>query len=491
LNAVFKDLPAPHDKPRFSPEGSGPDHIRSGEVQSWERNWHFRSGRWAQRDFNFERPSDRMQADVQTLLKIPRAGDFERFDYPGRYTDNEQGREITRRLMEADEASHHMVEGRGGCAGFCAGGRFTLQDYRTNEADAVHVLRRVWHQVREPAHHPSGGLANYENRFECFPKDITFRPERATPRPQMRGPQTATVTGPPGSEIFTDKHGRVKLRFHWDRNPDGNADNESSCWVRVSHAWAGSGYGAIQIPRVGQEVIVDFLDGDPDRPIVTGRVYNADQMPPHGLPGAAVKSGIKSNSTKGGGGSNELTFDDTKGKEKVYLHAQYDMETVVEHDDTQHVINNRKINVDGTHTETVKGNTSITIAEGTFTHHVATGTSDTTVKGKVKETYLNAQETIVTNGISITSSTAFLHVTAKTDIVLEVGASKIALYADGRIEIKGKSIAIHGADAVNISGLSIKEEATKDHSISGPIVKSSGSVSNTVSGAMVMLNPPG
>lgn len=484
-NVAFKELDAPHNIPRYAVQEDN-----GGEVHSWERDWEFRSGRWAQRDFNFERPSDRLQADVRTLLKLPGIDRFERFAYPGGYDDTGRGGKLTRLLMEAEEAAHHIVRGHGSSASFRAGGRFKLADHPIpGEADDPHILRRVWHEVREPTYLTARETAYYRNRFECFPKDLPFRPERLTRRPIVQGPQTATVTGPTGSEIFTDKHGRVKLRFHWDRNPDSNADEMSSCWVRVSQVWAGAGYGAIQIPRIGQEVIVDFLEGDPDRPIITGRVYNAEQMPPHGLPAAAVKSGIKSNSTKGGGGSNELTFDDTKGQEKVYLHAQYDMDSVVEHDETQHVINNRKINVDGTHTETIAKDTTITVSEGNYVHQVATGTASITVKGKVTETFQDAQDTTVTSGITITSSTSFVHINAATDIILQVGASRLALYKDGRIELQGKAVAITGSDAVNIAGMSIKQAAGNDHNISGQLVISEGAVSNTVKGAMVMLNP--
>lgn len=484
-NVAFKELPAPHNAPRYTAQDN-----RGSEIHSWEKDWEFRSGRWAQRDFNFERPSDRLQTDVKTLVKLQNNDRFERFAYPGGYEDSQRGGKLTRLLMEAEEAAHHLVRGDGSCANFCAGGRFKLADHPLpGEADDPHVFRRVWHDVREPTYLTTRETATYRNRFECFPKDVPFRPERVTPRPHVQGPQTATVTGPGGAEIFTDKHGRVKLRFHWDRNPDGNADEQSSCWIRVSQAWAGGGWGAIQIPRIGQEVIVDFLEGDPDRPIIIGRVYNAEQMPPHGLPAAAVKSGIKSNSTKGGGGSNELTFDDTKGKEHVYLHAQYDMESVVEHDDTQHVINNRKIDVDGTHTETIKKDTRITVSEGNYVHQVSTGTASITVKGKVTETFQDAQDTTVTNGITITSGTAFVHINAATDIILQVGASKLALYKDGRIELQGKAVAITGSDAVNIAGMSIKQAAGNDHNISGQLVISEGAVSNTVKGAMVMLNP--
>src|SRR5262249_25556740 len=157
---------------------------------------------------------------------------------------------------------------------------------------------------------------------------VPYRPPRTTPRPQVGGPQTATVTGPAGEEIFTDKYGRGKVQFHWDRQ--GKRDQDSSCWIRVSQLWGGASWRGIHIPALGREVIVGFLEGDPDQPIITGRVYNALAMPPYGLPANATQSGIKSNSSKGGGGSNELRFEDKKGAEQVWLHAQKNEDIVVE-----------------------------------------------------------------------------------------------------------------------------------------------------------------
>ncbi|QYU66207.1 type VI secretion system tip protein VgrG [Leptolyngbya sp. 15MV] len=460
----------------------------TGCVTRWEHAWALRTGRHALRHYDFENPSVDLLTDEATVVDVEKAKSLERFDYPGHYTELDRGRQLARVQMQAEEAGYHLVHGVSDYAQFRAGGRFLVGRHTIpGEADQAYVLRSVRHEAHQAGYFNDDGITAYANSFEAFPKDTPFRPAFRTARPIVQGPQTAVVVGPPGEEILTDKYGRVKVQFHWDRQ--GTRDENSSCWVRVSQSWAGSGYGFIQIPRIGQEVIVDFLEGDPDQPIITGRVYNAMQMPPHALPGGMVKSGLKSNSTKGGGGSNEFTFDDTKGKEKVYLHAQYDMTSEIEHDDSQHVINNRTIKVDGTHTETIKKDTTITITEGNVVYKVDTGTSATTVKGKVTETYQDSQDTTVTNGIKITSTSAFIHVKASTEIVLEVGASKIALYSDGRIEVKGKSIAINGSDAVNISGMSIKEEAGNDHSISGAIVKSSGTVSNTVRGAMVMLNP--
>ncbi len=176
------------------------------------------------------------------------------------------------------------------------------------------------------------------------PTSLPYRPPRITPRPIMRGPQTATVVGPSGEEIFTDKYARVKVQFHWDR--EGKKDQNSSCFVRVSQTWAGAGWGFIQIPRIGQEVIVDFIEGDPDLPIITGRVYNASQMPPYGLPGNATQSGWKSNSSKGGGGYNELMFEDKAGSELVNFQAQKDHNLLIKNDRTKLVQHDQSDRID-------------------------------------------------------------------------------------------------------------------------------------------------
>jgi type VI secretion system secreted protein VgrG len=268
--------------------------------------------------------------------------------------------------------------------------------------------------------------------------------------------------GKSGEEIWTDKYGRVKVQFYWDRL--GKNNENSSCWIRVSNPWAGQGWGSVSIPRIGQEVIVDFLEGDPDRPIIMGRVYNAGQMPPYALPGSRVISGLKTNSTPGGGGYNEMSMDDTKDKEKVTIHAQFDMSTTVEHDDTQTVHNNRTISVDGTHTETIKKDTTITVSDG-------------------KETNTVNQE------IVITSQSAHIHLTASTEIQLQVGSSTLLMKSDGSIELKGTNITIDGAESVTIHGMSVTSKADADHNTKGAIVVSEGTATNTVKGAMVMLNP--
>jgi type VI secretion system secreted protein VgrG len=247
----------------------------------------------------------------------------------------------------------------------------------------------------------------------------------------------------------------------------------------------------VSIPRIGQEVIVDFLEGDPDQPIIVGRVYNAEQMPPNGLPAAGMVSGIKSNSTPGGGGYNQMTMDDTKGKEKVTIHAQYDMSTTVENDDTQHIVTgNRKIDIDtGTHTEKIKGNTSITVVSGNHSLDVQAGTHTHHVKSDVIENYDATQTTTVTNAIAIKSTSLTILLDAATEITLHTGASKLTMKSGGDISLEGVNITISGSDTVTVKGNIVHSEATAEHQTKGAIVISDGSATNTVKGGMVMLNP--
>jgi type VI secretion system secreted protein VgrG len=303
----------------------------------------------------------------------------------------------------------------------------------------------------------------------------------------VQGPQTAVVTGPAGEEIHTDKYGRVKVQFHWDRY--GKNDEKSSCWIRVSHPWAGKGWGSVSIPRIGQEVVVDFLEGDPDQPLITGRVYNAESMPPFTLPGDAVVSGLKTNTHKGKG-FNEMSMNDTAGKEKITIHAQYDMGTTVQHDQTNTVNN--------TFTETIKSDAKITITEGTYSHDVAANTATYHVQAALTENYDATQTTTVKNdiitkstagSIQITSDTAHVFIDAATKIKLHVGASTIAMDAAGNISIEGVNVAIKGSASVTIKGGVVHSEADSEHQTKGAIVLSDGSATNTVKGGMVMLNP--
>jgi type VI secretion system secreted protein VgrG len=368
--------------------------------------------------------------------------------------------------LEALRAERRWVSAAGNATGLACGHRFTLRNFPRVEQNAEHLVLAVDTMIEiEPQRTAAAGAGEpYQCVIEAMSTKVPFRPVRMTPRPFVHGPQTAIVTGPGGEEIYTDQYRRVKVQFHWDRQ--GKSDANSSCWLRVSQAWAGAAFGAMHIPRIGQEVIVDFLEGDPNQPIITGRIYNAHQMPPHGLPAAAVKSGIKSNSTKGGGGSNELTFDDTKGKENVTLHAQYDLNLTVEHDYNETVkTGNRKIDIQsGTHTETVLGDTKISITAGEYAHFVAA----------------NQAQRVAKQSNVLASTDADVYVQAATSIQLHVGESTLWMERSGKVQIKAKDI-ILDAQTISLSGQTSVETV-------GGEVNSTAQATHTIKGALVKIN---
>jgi type VI secretion system secreted protein VgrG len=342
-------------------------------ITDWQMEQELRPGKYALADYNFETPSTSLAVNVASTINVGGNGKYEVYDYPGEYLKKAQGEHLAKLRMEEEEAPHVVASGSGTCRAFTPGYKFDLAGH-SPQMDKCYVLIEVQHMASVGESYSDFNSRgdteeSYSNHFTCMPFDVPFRPPRVTPKPTVQGPQTAIVVGRSGEEIFTDKYGRVKVQFHWDR--EGKRNENSSCWIRVSHPWAGKGWGAISIPRIGQEVIVDFLEGDPDQPIITGRVYNAEQMPPYGLPAGQVVSGIKSNSTKGGGGYNEFIMDDTKGKELIRVHGQYDMDSTIENDLREHVLhdrsrdvtNNETIAIGSNRTETVGGNETLTVSK--------------------------------------------------------------------------------------------------------------------------------
>jgi type VI secretion system secreted protein VgrG len=280
------------------------------KVTQWRNGYNYRPGKWTQRDYNFERPSDDLKTTKNTVINVPQNQKFELFDYPGLYMNKGDGDDVTKRRMEAEEAAFQAVEGEGNCSFFSPGYKFELVEHECKDEQDTYVLTSVRHMATDYTHvSGEGSPPAYSNTFTCMPASRVFRPLRKTEKPVVHGPHTAVVTGPSGEEIYTDKYGRIRARFFWER------EGKNSCWMRVAHAWAGKKFGTIMIPRVGWEVVVHFLEGDPDRPLVTGCVYNADNMPPYGLPDNKTQSGWKSHSSVGGGDSdfNELRYEDKKG----------------------------------------------------------------------------------------------------------------------------------------------------------------------------------
>lgn len=324
----------------------GPETLVQSHIFSWEHEYSCLPGQWTQTDYNFENPGTSLITSTPTLVDLPNVKKFEIYDYPGEYLERAKGETLTKIRMEEEEAGYAVVSAESTCGSFTPGGKFTLKRHEcASEANKMYVITSISHTATAEATYATTeeSRGEYSNTFTCIPQDVTFRSARITPKPVVQGPQTAVVVGPSGEEIYTDKHGRVKLQFHWDREDKKGEDR--SCWVRISQVHASKGFGGIDIPRIGDEVIVSFLEGDPDRPIVTGRVYNGDNNPPTELPSAAMISGIKSNSTPGGGGYNEMIMDDTKGNELIRIHGQHDMDSTIEHDLREHVLNDRSRDV--------------------------------------------------------------------------------------------------------------------------------------------------
>ncbi|MBV8572659.1 MAG: type VI secretion system tip protein VgrG, partial [Acidobacteriaceae bacterium] len=316
------------------------------------------------------------------------------------------------------------------CIRFTSGYKFDLSDHYRSEVNGSYLLTKVTHEASAPHYVAADGTPDYtyRNEFDAIPVKTPFRPSRITPKPRVKGSQTAIVVGKDGEEIYVDKYGRVKVQFYWDRL--GKKDENSSCWIRVSQIWAGKNWGWMTIPRIGQEVVVDFLEGDPDRPLIVGRIYNAEQMPPYTLPDKSTQSGIKSRSSKGGGSDNfnEIRFEDKSDNEEIYIHAQKDMKTEVEHDDSQTVDNDRTIEVKGAHTETITKDTTITVKEGNHSLTLDQGNQATKIS-------MGNQSTQVSLGSASHE--------AMQQIELKVGESSIVLTQEG-ITIKGLMISIEG-----------------------------------------------
>ena len=332
-------------------------------ITSFQIGQEMRTGKYSLTDYNFETPSTSLLAGEPTVVSVGPNSAYEIYDYPGEYLNQTQASALTKVYMQEEEATHKVVTGTGVCRGFIPGYSFDLEEHYRDDLNTTYVLTQVRHIATVGENYTfeaEGGGSHYSNQFVCIPSSTPFRPPRTTPKPIVQGPQTAVVVGKSGEEIWTDKYGRVKVQFYWDRL--GKKDDNSSCWIRVSQPWAGKNWGAMWIPRISQEVIVSFLEGDPDRPIITGRVYNADSMPPYTLPDEQTKSTFKSYSSKGGDGFNEFRFEDKKGEEQVFIHAEKnfdirvknneyetvskDLHLIVEQDRFEHVKNDHHETID-------------------------------------------------------------------------------------------------------------------------------------------------
>ncbi|GAB2588584.1 type VI secretion system Vgr family protein [Nitrincola alkalisediminis] len=399
-------------------------------IYAWSHQHEFRTGRLAQRDYDFTKPSDRMETFDKAMMDVPGVERFEQFTYPGRYKSKLLGEPLIRLRTEHNEALHDQVFGKSHCRSFRSGHQFELvrHDDAAQELD-TYLLVSVQHRAEDYSYTSRDEESRgYENEFVCMPASRVYRPPLKTGWPKMLGPQHAKVVGPEGEEIYTDEYGRVKIQFPWDRY--GQNNENSSCWVRVSHQWAGKNWGSIYIPRIGQEVIVDFYDGNPDRPIITGRVYNAEQMPPNSLPANKTRSTIRSKSHKGKG-FNEFSFEDEAGNEFIYIHAQKNMEVQVqnshhkrvEYDDTATIGNNSYLAVAQDRIEKVDQNQHTTII-GNLTEKID-GNQGVTLGGS-QHSKVGGDMTYKVSGEIVLDASKITLVSGGASIVITSGGINIA-----------------------------------------------------------------
>ena len=380
---------------------------------NWQRARSVQPGAYALNDFDFQKSSANLNA--RRIAPAAHAeADYEMYRYPGGYHERDDGARYARVRLEAFQALHHRFEGEGNPRGLSAGTLFTLTRHPQDEQNREYLILAATHTLSLDNYETGPAALNsllYKGSIVCIDSHTPYRAPCATPKPTIAGPQTATVVGKAGEALWTDEYGRVKVQFHWDRQ--GKRNENSSCWVRVSQSWAGNGWGGIHIPRIGQEVIVEFLNGDPDRPIITGRVYNGDNPVPYRLPANATQSGLKSRSSKGGGASNynELRFEDKKGAEHIHLQAEKDYSRLVK--------NNEETEIQANHSMVIKNDHAMTI----------------------------------TNASSHDAKTILIKATDSSEIT--IGGSAISM-SPSSIDIDGSQITISGSATVTIKGGVIK-----------------------------------
>lgn len=479
---------------RFSPLNQ---HDVGDDILSWNHEFDFRPGRWSQRDYNFQTPANQLSTARHLSTSQPGASPYEIFAFPGGYQAKSDGERITRVRMEAEDCAYDVVHAQTVCPDLSPGNRFKIGAHPiASEKGTEWLITRVEHVAREGFTYETGGTAEftYSNSVSCIPAKVVFRPARRTPRPVMHGIQTAVVVGPAGEEIHTDKYGRVKVHFHWDRH--NGLDEKASCWIRVAQPWAGAGYGGLAIPRIGQEVVVEFEEGNPDRPLINGRVYNESQKVPvtnAGRPGgapsdltkAAMMTTIRSNSLGKTGGFNEITMDDTSGKETLFIHAQKDNLNKVKNDQSTVIGKDRKESVGESHTEVIGKDYTLTIGK-TLTETVD-GEAAVSIKKNKTET-IGGSSTLKVKGEETVKIGDKATIEIGKDMTVKVGGAG-KLEVSKKLEISAQEITIKAMTKIEIavgsSKITLEPAQIK---IEGVMIATKASAINEVKGALVKIN---
>jgi type VI secretion system secreted protein VgrG len=517
------------DELPYRPPGKG----RAGEefISQLGVGQVLQSGKVELREFDFKKPSAGLMSNIEMDLGHDEAT-WEIYDFPGEYVgpegDRESGSQYATLRLQEQHAEQEVVDAHTNSRGLACGYLLTVSEYdprpdQEREYLVISANYRLIAGAYTSGGREGGGEAKYSCSFQGIDNQRPFRPARLTPKPVIQGPQSAIVVGPGGEEIFTDEFGRIKVQFHWDR--EGEMNEDSSCWMRVSQPWAGKGWGGVSIPRIGQEVLITFMEGDPDCPIVTGRVYNQEAMPPYELPAGAVQSGLKSNTTKGGGGYNEYVMDDTAGAELIRIHGQFDRDMTIENDNREHILNDESIDVSNNRTkqigndetnnwgndrtntvghdftETVANNETLTVgADRTrnvgknesitvaLTRAVTVGINDAKTIGATQEVTVGAMREVsvgVNLGTNVgkdedrdvggSRSTKIgkdedlkiekkYVVDAGDEITIKTGKASLVMKKNGDITLKGKNIVLKGSGK-------IQAKASKDMILKGSKIK--------------------
>ncbi len=412
-------------------------------VWEWSSDFNLHSGAFTYRDYNFTTPSADLTAKSIQAGSHPH-GTLEVYDYPGAYLATDDGQKLADVRMQDLHAKRQVHGGVTNARGVQTGGKFTLSRFPMAALNQEYLIIAATHtlSMAEAMSDTSGEMRDtYRCTFQAIPGTTHFRLERRTPRALVRGPQTAKVVGESGQEITTDQYGRIKVKFNWDRSE--TEDQNSSCWIRVAQVWAGTSWGSMFIPRIGQEVIVEFLEGNPDRPIVTGSVYNANVTIPYEQPANKTRSTIKSNSSQGGGGFNELRFEDKKGSEEVFFQAQKDYNKVVLNSETVKITQDTTTTVD-------KGNRSVTLNQGNNSLTVSQGNDSITVSQGNHSITVSAGKSSMTAAQSITLSVGSNSITIDTSGVT-ISATKLSITTTGQISAEaGGQVSVEAAGAMSL-----------------------------------------
>ncbi len=450
-------------------------------VLEIRRTQRVRVGKVTVNDYDFTKPNNTIDAN---LADSSRKGEF--YEYPAKYTARDEGTQYARVRLEEQEVKLLTINGKSNCRAFQSGYRFSLKGHFRSDANQDYTLLSIHHKAGENTYRSGEGESfDYRNVFEAMPQSSPFRPPRLARKPVVQGTQTAVVVGKSGEEIWVDQYGRVKVQFFWDRA--GHMDENSSCWVRVAQLWAGKGWGAIFTPRIGQEVIVDFLEGDPDRPIITGRVYNADQTTPYALPDDQTKSAIKSMSSKGGGGFNEIRMEDKAGSEQIFMFGQKDQDIRITNDRKEAIGQDRHLTVTRDKMEKIgrddhTGVTRDQIVKVGRDHHLAvggkqavaiTGSHSLKVTGDVIEEFNGNHSSQVTQNLYLKGMQVVVE--AAVGLTLKVGGNFITIDPSGvaifgtLVQINSAGAALSGSPGSLVSPLSPTDPTDADKATAGSV----------------------